>query len=202
MRWSAATRWQARLTRRRQPAEYRLVRWLFLRLVGGTFFIAFTSLGRQVLGLYGSRGISPMQELVGSERLRHLGRERFRLIPSVFWRGASDKALVGGCRAGQLLSLALIFNVAPRLTSALLWGLYLSYAAAGQDFLSFQWDVLLLEMGLLSALTAPSGLRPGPGREAVSGWEVALFRMLIFRLYLGSGASKLSWISPWRSRLA
>src|SRR5690348_11633863 len=56
--------------------EYRLVRWLFLRLTGGIFLIAFTSLGRQVLGLYGARGISPVRELVGSERLREMGAER------------------------------------------------------------------------------------------------------------------------------
>ncbi|MFL5350036.1 MAG: lipase maturation factor family protein [Hyalangium sp.] len=185
------------------PPQHRMVRWLFQRLLGGTFFIAFTSLGSQVLGLYGSRGISPMHELVGSERLRDLGRERFRLIPSVFWLGASDKALVRGCRAGQLLSLALLLNVAPRITTALLWGLYLSYASAGREFLSFQWDVLLLEMGLLSVLASPPGLRPGPGRESPSGVEVALFRLLTFRLYLGSGVSKLqSGDRTWRGLTA
>ena len=30
----------------------------------------------------------------------------------------------------------------------LLWALYLSYVSVGREFLSFQWDVLLLEMGL------------------------------------------------------
>jgi uncharacterized membrane protein YphA (DoxX/SURF4 family) len=185
------------------PPEYRLVRWLFLRLLGGTFFIAFTSLGRQVLGLYGARGISPVKEWMGSERLRALGPERFHLIPSVFWLGASDEALVRGCRTGQLLSLALMFNVAPRISAALLWGLYLSYAAAGREFLSFQWDVLLLEMGLLGVVTAPSGLRPGPGRDAPSALEVALFRVLLFRLYLGSGLSKLqSGDRTWRELTA
>jgi lipase maturation factor 1 len=185
------------------PPEYRLARWLFLRMLGGTFFIAFTSLGRQVLGLYGARGISPVQELMSSERLRELGSERFRLIPSVFWLGASDKALVRGCRAGQVLSLALMFNVAPRLTAMLLSGLYLSYVSAGREFLAFQWDALLLEMGLLGTLTAPGGLRPGPGREAPSAWDVALFRALVFRLYLGSGVSKLqSGDRAWRELTA
>jgi predicted DCC family thiol-disulfide oxidoreductase YuxK len=185
------------------PPEYRLARWLFLRLLGGTFFIAFTSLGKQVLGLYGSRGISPIRKLMESERLQDMGPERFRLIPSVFWLGASDEALVRGCRAGQVLSLALMFNVAPRLSTGLLWGLYLSYVSAGREFLSFQWDALLLEMALLAALTAPPGLRPGPGREAPSAVDVALFRALVFRLYLGSGVSKLkSGDRTWRELTA
>lgn len=183
--------------------EYRLARWLFMRSLGGTFLIAFTSLGRQVRGLYGKRGISPIHELTESERLRELGAERFRLIPSVFWRGASDAALVRGCRVGQVLSLALMFNVAPRLCTLLLSGLYLSYMSAGREFLSFQWDVLLMEMGLVGVLTAPPGLRPGPGREAPSAWHVALFRMLLFRLYLGSGVSKLqSGDRTWRELTA
>jgi hypothetical protein len=208
MRWSIwpeSARLERGLFGRRhgKPPEHRLVRWLFLRLLGGTFLIAFTSLGRQVLGLYGSRGISPIREVMGSKRLQALGSERWRLVPSVFWWGASDKALVRGCRAGQLLALALVFNVAPAFTSALLWGLYLSYAAAGREFLSFQWDVLLLEMGLLGAVTAPLGLRPGLGRHSPSPLEVALFRMLVFRLYLGSGLSKLqSGDRTWRELTA
>jgi hypothetical protein len=204
-RWLLAARADQLLLGRRYlgPPEYRLARWLFLRLLGGTFFIAFTSLGRQVLGLYGSRGISPMRELMESERLQDMGPERFRLIPSVFWLGASDKALVRGCRAGQVLSLALMFNVAPRFSTGLLWGLYLSYVSAGREFLSFQWDALLLEMGLLGVLTAPPGLRPGPGREAPSAVEVALFRALVFRLYVGSGVSKLkSGDRTWRELTA
>jgi predicted DCC family thiol-disulfide oxidoreductase YuxK len=185
------------------PSEYRLVRWLFLRLLGGTYLIAFTSLGRQVLGLFGSRGINPFQERVDSEQLRRLGQKRFLLIPSVFWLGASDAALVRGCRAGQLLSLSLMFNVAPKLSASALWGLYLSYVSMSRDFLSFQWDALLLEMGLLGAWTAPWGLRPGPGREAPSSMDVLLFRALVFRLYLGSGLSKLqSGDRTWRELTA
>ncbi|MDY7232343.1 lipase maturation factor family protein [Hyalangium rubrum] len=185
------------------PADYRQVRWLFLRLLGGTFLIAFTSLGRQVPGLFGSRGIRPVKDWVGSEQLQTLGKERFHLLPSVFWLDASDAALVRGARAGQLLSLALLFNVAPRTSAALLWALYLSYVSVGREFLSFQWDALLLEMGLLAVVTAPGGVRPGLGRESPSALDVALFRALLLRLYLGSGLSKLqSGDRTWRELTA
>lgn len=185
------------------PREYRQVRWAFLRLMGGTYLIAFTSLGRQVLGLYGKRGIRPARELLAAYKAAEPGCERLWTMPSVFWLGASDAALVRGCRAGQALSLALLFNIAPRLSAALLWGLYLSYVSVGREFLSFQWDVLLLEMGLLSALTAPGGPRPGLGRDAPSASDVFLFRLLVFRLYFGSGVSKLhSGDRTWRELTA
>ncbi|AKQ70746.1 hypothetical protein A176_007658 [Myxococcus hansupus] len=186
------------------PHEYRWVRWAFSRLLGGTFLVAFTSLGRQVLGLYGTRGLRPVAErLDAARREEPSALTRWRRIPSLFWWDASDASLVRGCRAGQLLSLALLFNVAPRLSVSLLWSLYLSYAAVGREFLSFQWDVLLLEMGLLGALTAPGGLRPGVGRDAPSALDVFLFRLLVFRLYFGSGLSKLqSGDRTWRELTA
>jgi len=186
------------------PHEYRWVRWSFLRLLGGTFLVAFTSLGRQVLGLYGARGIRPVAERLDAERREEPSAlTRWRRIPTLFWLDASDGALARGCRAGQVLSLALLFNVAPRLSVSLLWALYLSYVAVGREFLSFQWDVLLLEMGLLAAVTAPGGLRPGVGRDEPAALDVFLFRLLVFRLYFGSGLSKLqSGDRTWRELTA
>ncbi len=43
------------------PLSYILVRWTFVRLLAVVYFIAFTSLGVQVLGLIGRDGILPAQ---------------------------------------------------------------------------------------------------------------------------------------------
>jgi hypothetical protein len=175
------------------------VRRLFLQALGGIYLIAFTSLGRQVRGLYGSRGILPMRELFESPRLAAMGRERYRRVPSLFWLNSSDAALVWGCRTGQVLAAMVMVGLAPQAALAGLWALYLSYVSAGRDFLSFQWDTLLLEVGLLAALTAPSGPRPGLGRYEPTRVEVLLWRVLVFRLYFGSGVSKLqSGDETWR----
>lgn len=186
-----------------EPPHHRLVRQVFLRSLGGIYLIAFTSLGSQVRGLYGSRGVLPMSELFSSKRLASLGRERFHLVPSLFWLDASDETLVRGIRAGQALSVGVMLGIAPQASLTALWALYLSYTAAGRDFLSFQWDVLLTEMGLLGILTAPAGLRPGLGRHEPSTAQVALWRALVFRLYLGAGVAKLkSGDKTWRELTA
>jgi len=186
-----------------EPPHHRLVRQLFLRSLGGVYLIAFTSLGSQVKGLYGSRGVLPMSELFSSKRLAALGRERFHLIPSLFWLDSSDETLVRGTRVGQALSVGVMLGIAPQASLTALWALYLSYTSAGREFLSFQWDVLLTEMGLLGILTAPAGLRPGPGRHEPSAAQVALWRALVFRLYLGSGVAKLkSGDKTWRELTA
>jgi hypothetical protein len=195
--------WARLVERSVEPPHHRRVRQAFLVAMGGLYFIAFTSLGRQVLGLYGSRGILPVRDLVDSPRLAATGRQRYLLAPSVFWRDASDAALVRGIRAGQALSLAVMLGLAPQAALAGLWALYQSYVSVGREFLSFQWDALLLEMGLLAFLTAPAGLRPGPGRREPAALEVLLWRMLVFRLYLGSGVSKLqSGDRTWRELTA
>jgi hypothetical protein len=185
------------------PPHHRRVRQAFLTGLGGIYLIAFTSLGKQLRGLYGSRGILPMKDLLTSPRLLALGRERYHLLPTLFWKDASDKTLVRGIRAGQVLSLAVMLGIAPQASLTGLWALYLSYVSAGREFLSFQWDALLLEMGVLGILTAPAGLRPGPGRYEPTAAQVALWRALVFRLYFGSGVSKLkSGDETWRKLTA
>ncbi len=192
------------------PPGTALVRALFTRALGGVYLIAFTSLRRQVLGLYGSRGIQPIAGYLEAVRA-HLARttppgrdpriEQARRVPTVFWLDASDATLVRACVAGQVCSVLLIAGIAPRLTSAALWTLYLSFVSAGRDFLSFQWDALLLETGLAAAIIAPPGRRAPP--EAPPWTAVALMRGLVFRLHLESGLAKLASGDPtWRDGTA
>jgi lipase maturation factor 1 len=191
------------LPRRSRRPGHRLVRQVFFRALGGLYLIAFTSLGRQVKGLYGSRGILPVDELLDSPRLAALGPRRYQRLPTLFWLDASDQTLVRGIRVGQGLALAVMLGLAPQAALTGLWALYLSYVSTGREFLSFQWDALLLEMGLLGLLTAPGGARPGPGRYEPSEVEVVLWRALVFRLYFGSGVSKLhSGDETWRKLTA
>jgi hypothetical protein len=62
-----------------------------------------------------------------------------------------------------------------------LFALYLSYTHAGQDFMTFQWDLLLLESGFL-AIFLPSGSR-------IIVW---LYRWLLFRYLFMAGAAKVA----------
>jgi predicted DCC family thiol-disulfide oxidoreductase YuxK len=175
----------------------RLVRWLFLRALGGVYLIAFTSLRKQVLGLYGSRGVEPIGELLVDLRAR-AGRTAYRIAPSVLWLGSSDRDLVRFCGAGQVCSAALLLGVAPRLMTVATWALYLSFVSVGRDFLSFQWDALLLETGVHAALvTSRAGARTPA--EQPSWISTLLMRWLLFRLHFQSGLVKLQSRDPtWR----
>jgi hypothetical protein len=66
----------------------------------------------------------------------------------------------------------------------------------GQPFFDYQWDVLLLEAGLLAVLFAPGGPWLGrAGREPSRG-VVWLIRWLVFRLMFLSGLAKLTSGDP------
>src|SRR5208337_4325679 len=162
-----------------EPPRFDLIAWLFLRAIGLIYLAAFVSFGVQASGLIGSHGILPLSEFVDAVR-SHLGLERYWQLPMVFWLSQSDFAIQATCWAGAALSLLLIFNVLPRLSLLFLYALYLSLFYAGQIFMGFQWDVLLLEAGFL-ALILSIATTPG----------IWLLRWLMFRFMFLSGAVKL-----------
>jgi hypothetical protein len=157
-------------------------------LLAVNFLIAWASLGAQVDVLIGSRGLLPLAPFLAAARARGLDMMQ---VPTVFWLDASDAALHAGIWIGAALSAAALLGIRPRLCTGLATALYLSYASAGRTFLSFQWDNLLLECGLL-ALFLPTE-RPAP-------WAHTLFRILLFKLYWESGIAKWqSYLGDWQS---
>ncbi|TMA38855.1 MAG: hypothetical protein E6J79_05360, partial [Deltaproteobacteria bacterium] len=120
------------------------VRDLFLRLLGVIFLAAFLSLLVQVRLLVGREGLLPAAAYLDAVRAQGVFTGVFT-VPTLFWLDASDRALVGLAVAGAILSFGLILDVAPRWCLLALWILYVSFVNVGQDFLSFQWDNLLLE---------------------------------------------------------
>jgi hypothetical protein len=181
------------------PPPYFLSRWLFLRVLGIVYLAAFLSLWVQLGGLIGSRGILPVADFLESIP-PSLGVMRFVYLPTLFWINAGDPFLYGVCWAGVLLSGLLIFGVAPALVLFLLWFVYLSLSVAGQTFLGYQWDALLLEAGFLAIFFAPPQFWPRWSRVAAPSLPLVwLYRWLLFRLMFGSGVVKLTSGDPtWR----
>jgi hypothetical protein len=181
-------------------AAFARSRWLFLRLLGVVYLIAFVSLGSQITGLVGGHGILPVGEFL--DQVRELyGFRAYYYRPTLVWLSPSDTLLVSLCWGGAVASLLLIAGIVPTATTAVLWLLYLSLTTAGQLFLEFQWDALLLETGLLAVLYAApvwrSRLGVDPEPPAVVRWTLWL---LAFKLTFLSGVTKLlSGDATWAS---
>ena len=189
----------SRLDATRRPG-YRLTRSYFLRGIGLVYLSAFASLAAQLDGLIGSDGILPAAEFL--ERTGPLlgpGPTRYWRLPTLFWFGASDSALHAVCWSGIALGVALIMGVLPGLCSVLLWLFYLSLVVVGQVFLGYQWDSLLLEVGLLAVFLAPWCARLSRACDQPWGFTIWLVRLLAFRLMFLSGVVKLASHDPtWR----
>ncbi|HTL54303.1 MAG TPA: lipase maturation factor family protein [Candidatus Limnocylindrales bacterium] len=191
-----------------EHADYYLVRRTFLASLGVIYFVAFISLFGQIKGLIGKNGLEPAAELMSQVRAavvaNNIGLERYHLLPTVCWSGASDSFLRFQCIAGCLLALLLIAGLAPPVCLALMWLLYLSLTCVCGVFLSFQWDNLLLETGLLAIFFGPWQLLPKPTRETAPPRTVLwLIRLLLFKLMFLSGVVKLtSGDQTWRNLTA
>ena len=174
-----------------EPDRYDLVAWLFLRGLGLIYVAAFVSLALQIRGLVGADGILPLGEYLAAAR-EGWGTAAYWWLPTLFWLNASDAALMAGAVAGIALGLLVTFGIAQRLALAALFVLYLSFVYAGQLFMSFQWDMLLVEAGFLAVFLA-SGSR-------IVVW---LYRLLLFRFLFLAGLVKLaSGDATWRQLTA
>ncbi len=199
----------------------RLTSAVFIRCIGGIFLLAFLSAAVQMPGLYGSDGISPVRLLLAPAQ-GQFGWAHMLNYPSIFWFNCSDDFLNLVPLTGAVFSLLALLGVFAGPSILVSWFLYLSIVTVGQEFMSFQWDILLLETGFLCIFLA--SWRPLDflytllGRQsfkktAIPFWLIEnvepspaltwLCRWLLFRLMFQSGLCKLeSGDQAWRNLTA
>jgi hypothetical protein len=186
------------------PREIGAVLRLLVAGIGLVYTVAFLSLAVQIEGLVGAGGILPNRDYFRA--LSEHTAAGFLDAPSLCWGGGcSDAALLALCLAGAAAGALLAIGAVPLPAALVAWVAYLSLFHTGQAFLSFQWDLLLLESGFLAILAVPpAALRPrDPGWSAPPRLPLWLFRWLLFRLMFASGVVKLASGDPtWRDLTA
>ena len=171
----------------RRVATYDSVHYIFLKALALIYGIAFLSFGMQITGLIGQRGILPLATFL--RRVKEVtGGPAWHLVPTIFWFDSTDGFLKLVCFLGVLAAGFVFAGKGWRIALVFCYLLYLSLVHAGQDFMSYQWDMLLLEAGFLSIFL---------------GWHpfvTTMFRWLLFRLMFLSGLAKLMSGDPtWRN---
>ncbi len=164
---------------------------LYLRLLAVVYFCAFASLLPQLQGLYGDQGIAPVAALFEHATLSQQNIVLPGLLssPSFLLFAPHYNTLLTVNVVGCLLALMLFFAVLEPVVLIALYLCYLSIVSVGQDFLSFQWDMLLLESGFISIFLGRSQLFSFSPRSR----SLALLALawLTFRLMFSSGFVKL-----------
>mmetsp|Transcript_22202 Transcript_22202/g.61608 ORF Transcript_22202/g.61608 Transcript_22202/m.61608 type:complete len:723 (+) Transcript_22202:237-2405(+) len=183
------------------PPPLRATRRVFLRGLGFVYFVAFASFYSQCPGLYGQAGLEPVSAhlrqsspsgklpATTAEAWQHFTREPTLLWFQVPLGMTTDHALDALTVLGMAASGLAAAGLANVPSVAAMWLLYLSLTKVGQTFLSFQWDILLLEAGFAAIWAAPllnPWTRAPPPMPAI-----LLLRWLLFKLMLMSGVVKL-----------
>ena len=167
---------------------------LFSRALAIIYLIAFVSFALQAKALIGSQGILPLDPLLGAVWKR-AGNSAFTSLPTLFWWWHSDFAIVAIPWIAAAISIAAALlpaqGLSQRIAFAFLWFGNLSLVSAGQVFMGYQWDYLLLETGFLAIFLTSDPLR------------VLLVQWLLFRLLFESGVVKVtSHDATWRNLTA
>jgi hypothetical protein len=182
---------------------YWLTRFVILRLLGLVYAVAFLVLINQVVPLIGANGLTPLdiylKEVVSSLGSAGAGYVR---LPTVFWFGHSDGALLTAAWMGFVLACIVAAGFANAPVMAVLWFLYLSFVHAGQDWWGYGWEIQLTETGFLAIFLCPLlDMRPFPRRPPPMP-VIVLFRWLTFRIMLGAGLIKIRGDASWRNGTA
>lgn len=182
-----------------EPASgtYSLARRGFALAIGLAYAVAFAVLWQQAPGLIGSDGIRPLDDILRAATER-FGATKYLRVPSLFWLHSGDGALRAVAGLGALAGLALAAGLVPRAAAVAAWLAYLSFVSTESfggtpTFFDWPFDLLTAEVGFLLIFLVPGGWRADFTRESgtarIARW---LARLLLFRLVLGPGLSKLA----------
>ena len=176
---------------------------LFLSGIALIYSWAFLSLYPQLPGLYGPTGILPVHRLHSqfATPCTSLNWNDIKQNPTLFCMVNDLKVspiylMEFFCLIGIFLSFMTFLSHFIRhnltfIAFALLWLLYLSLFSVGQTFMSFQWDLLLLEVGFLCIFMSSSVIR-----SRCDDIIFFLVRWLLFRLMFASFLVKLQSNCP------
>ena len=179
--------------------SYWLTRFVILRLLGFVYAVAFLVAANQLVPLVGEHGLTPANRFLDALHTELGSRTAGMLrVPTLFWFGISDHALLAFSWAGFALSLIVLSGYANAILLTVLWAMYMSIVHIGQIWYGYGWEIQLLETGFLSIFLCPliDG-RPFPKR-APPILVIWLFRWLGFRIMIGAGLIKLRGDPCWR----
>ncbi len=179
--------------------SYWLTRFVILRLLGFVYAVAFLVAAQQLVPLIGEHGLTPANHFLASIYTQlGSGMAGMLQVPTLFWFGISDHALLIFVWFGFALSLIVLAGYANAIILTILWAMYMSIVHIGQIWYGYGWEIQLLETAFLSIFLCPlvDG-QPFPKCRPPL-LVIWLFRWLGFRIMIGAGLIKLRGDPCWR----
>jgi len=173
------------------------MRRIYLICFAQIYTCAFLSILLQYRGLLGENGLLPAEEFWKQIKKNYEPKQ----LPSLLWFCDQyfDLTVEGIALSGLLVSmLAQMYQHA--LLYAFMFMAYLTIFTIGQTFLSFQWDILLLEAGAATILYAPFlTLKVAPEHDDEGHPALWILRSIVVKLLILSGVVKVNAQCPtWK----
>lgn len=192
--------------------DYWLTRFVLLRLLGFVYLFAFLSLATQVIPLMGDNGLLPVSNFLEAVRAQFpitqsafgiqegpsLG-QLFVRLPTIFWFALSDGFMLFLAWFGVALSGIVLLGFANVPLLFLLWLIYLSFVNVAQVWLSYGWELQLLETVFLALFFVPLlDARPFP-KFPPPVPVIWMMRWIAFRVHIGAGLIKIRGDECWKA---
>jgi len=199
-----------------------LIRSIYLRLIGLTYLMAFLSIYFQIQGLYGDEGIFPANHLY-KKLIDPNSNFKFVDYPVLIYFSNHFQAFFNYfpvlknfsnvenflhllCLFCIMISILIVLNnrlVYNPLGFFILWLSYLTFLLIGQTFMSFQWDIFLIEVGFITIFFCPLTKSYSKEINSINDLSYMLIRFLMFRFMFSSGVVKLTSRCPeWQKLTA
>jgi hypothetical protein len=179
--------------------SFQFAHWLFGRALGLICLFAFASYWIQAEALIGPVGINPWEKdlalIEGLPAIQENITSKWTLRPTLLWVEpfANHDLLFA---LGTLSALLLMIGIIPAVSAMIAYITYLSVMVVGDPFLSFQWDILLLETLLLSLPFLPvTRLHKLSNCYPISTIGRFLLVALLAKLMLESGLVKFTFFA-------
>lgn len=171
--------------------SYALAAWFFTRTLALVYFVAFVSLAMQSRGLFSSKGILPIKGYLQAVE-KQVGPSGTWQLPTVFWLDPTDQSIQTAAVVGAVAAALAFLGLAQGWMFFTCFVLYLSFVTAGQDFMSFQWDALLVEVGFIALFAVPWNFKFQLFTAVDPHWSVRyMFYAVLFKLMFLSGVVKI-----------
>lgn len=178
-----------------------LTRLWIVRGLGLIYFNAFLIVFNQGLGLWGDRGLLPIQTFTRQvlEKFGGDAMAAFWAWPSLFYFVEAEPILKAFGWLGMAGGVLMMFGFANKVMLFGLWLMQLSLVNSGQLFYGYGWESQLLEFTFLTFFMVPT-FRWNIHTLRTETPLVVLWAMrwMLFRLMLGAGLIKIRGDQCWR----
>ena len=196
-----------------------LTRSIYLRFLSLIYLIAFVGIYGQIQGLWGEEGLLPLNLFLNKLRETYKTKANFLNFPILAWffeynfinlnffekfgiylNSNLEIYMYILCLIGIFISFSILCNFKyffNNIGFALMWYCYYNFFVIGQQFIKYEWDMLLLETGFITIFFAPNLYKNINLITFNNNISFYLLRFILFKILYCTGINLITSECPY-----